>query len=440
MKQTTVEKKENQQLRESYYHIQHKSGLSIYVIPKDLTTYYALFGTRYGSVDSRFRMNEDEPFLTVPDGIAHFLEHKMFESESGEDTFARFARVGASANAYTSFRQTAYLFSCTEHFDNALRILLDYVTHPWFTKENVAKEQGIIGQEIDMTLDEADNRLLFGMFEAMYHTCKARVSIVGTKDSIAQITPELLYSCYRTFYNLHNMALCVSGKITPEQVIAVCDECLPEEAPPFHAFSEQEPEPETVYQPRNTFRMQVAKPMFAIGIKDTKISSDPAKRMKKSATMSLLCSILFNETGTFYYSLLRDGIISPGMGWWGDHNRQFSFSSLSGSSDDPDAVFSRFCEYIEQVKREGIQEEDIERCRRMMYADVLKVFDSTENIANTFLSEYVFADFDMLCYPDVIRSITKQDLEELLCDMYVPSHYTLTTVLPIESSSDEENV
>lgn len=431
MRETTVVTKENSRLNEIYHHIRHKSGLDIYVIPKDLTTYYALFATRYGSVDSRFRASDDQPFLTVPDGIAHFLEHKMFENENGEDTFARFARVGASANAYTSFRQTAYLFSCTDRFDESLEILLDNVTHPWFTEENVAKEQGIIGQEIDMYVDNANNRLMFGMLEAMYHHCKARVSIVGTKESIAQITPELLYSCYRTFYNLNNMALCVSGRVTPEQVIAVADRVLAE-AEPFTAFSEQQIEPETVCTPRNSFRMQVAKPLFAIGIKDTHISSDPAARIKKNAAMYLLNSILFDSTGEFYYNLLKEGLVSPGMGWWYEHNRQYSFTSLSGESNDPETVFERFCAYVEKVKREGICEEDLSRCRRAMYAGFIKVFDSTDNIANTFLSDYVFADCDMLDYPDVIRSVTKEDLEELLADLFVPSHYTLTTVLPPE--------
>lgn len=361
----------------------------------------------------------------------------MFENENGEDTFARFARVGASANAYTSFCETAYLFSCTDRFDESLEILLDYVTHPYFTKENVAKEQGIIGQEIDMGVDNANNRLIFGALEAMYHHCKARVSIVGTKESIAKITPELLYDCYNTFYNLNNMALCVSGKITPEQVIAVADKVLPE-AQPFAAFSQQQEEPESVCMPRNSFRMQVAKPLFCIGIKDLNISSDSAERMKKNAILTLLNNILFTSTGEFYYSLYRDGLVSPSFGWWYEHCRQFSFSTLSGDSDDPEAVFARFCDYVEKVKKEGICEEDLERCRRALYANIIKTFDSTDSIANTFLINYVFEDCDLLDYPDVIRSITKQDVEKVLFEMFVPSHYTLTTVLPLEDAADRE--
>ncbi len=431
MRETTVETKENKQLGEAYHYIKHKSGLDIYVIPKDMTTYYALFATRYGSIDSRFRAKDSDPFITVPDGIAHFLEHKMFENENGEDTFARFARVGASANAYTSFRETAYLFSCTDRFYDALGILLDYVTHPYFTKENVAKEQGIIGQEIGMYDDSANNKLAFGMLEALYHNCKARVSILGTQGSIAQITPELLYDCYRTFYNLRNMALCVVGRVEVDQVIAVADEMLTE-APPFTAFSKQEEEPDTVCQPRNSFTMQVAKPLFSIGIKDTDISEDPVQRMKKNAVLTLLNNVLFTSSGEFYYSLYRDGLVSPSFGWWFEHNRQFSFSSLSGDSSDPEAVFARFCDYVEQVKREGINEDDLERCRRVLYASTVKTFDSTESIANTFLINYIFEDSDLLAYPEIIRSVTKEDLEQVLRKMFVPSHYTLTTVMPLK--------
>ncbi len=431
MRKTTMITRESDALREKYHYIKHRSGLDIYVVPKQLTTYYALFGTRYGSVDSRFRAGDTEPFITVPDGIAHFLEHKMFENENGEDTFARFGRLGASANAYTSFRTTCYLFSCTDRFDESLETLLDYVTHPWFTAENVQKEQGIIGQEIDMYVDNPSNRLTFGMLEAMYHHCKARVSIVGTKASIAQITPSLLYDCYNIFYNLNNMALCIAGNVTPEQVIAVADRVLPV-AEPFTAFSEQPDEPESVFTARNSFRMQVAKPLFGIGIKDTDISPDPAVRMKKNVTMNLLNSILFSATGEFNYGLLKDGLVTSGIGYWHDHNRHFSFSTLEGYSDDPEAVFARFVSYVEQVKKEGIKEEDLERCRRAMYAGFLKTFDSTENITNTMLVDFVFADCDIFDYPDIIRSVTKEDIEALLATMFVPSHYTLTTVLPRE--------
>ena len=215
----------------------------------------------------------------------------------------------------------------------------------------------------------------------------------------------------------------------------ILDEML-EQAAPFTAFSEQEEEREEVYRERVTMEMQVAQPLFAIGIKDVRIPSTPADRMKRNATLHLLNSMLFNETGSFYYDLLREGVIMPGMSWWFEHNRQFSFSSLSGTSADPETVYRRFCDYVEQVKKDGVDEKDLERCRRAMYAGVIKVFDSTDSIANTFLGDYVFNDFDMLDYPDIIRSVTTDDIMELLRDMFVPSHYTLATVYPLKENEN----
>ena len=223
---TTILEHRNDSLGEMYYEIRHRSGLPIYVIPKDLSTTYALFATRYGSLDNCFSVNESEAPLTVPDGIAHFLEHKMFEAEDGTDTFERFAQIGASANAFTSNDMTAYEFSCTDEPYKALEILLDYVTHPYFTKENVQKEQGIIGQEIGMCDDNPMRRLYYELLNLLYAKDKVRINICGTKESIAEITPELLYQCYNTFYRLSNMALIICGRVECDPIIEVADRLL----------------------------------------------------------------------------------------------------------------------------------------------------------------------------------------------------------------------
>ena len=198
---------------DKYYEVEHSSGLKIFIYPKENNnSTYAVFGTKYGSVDVNFKTSDEKETNTVPAGIAHYLEHKLFESEDG-DAFTRYAKTGASANAYTSFDKTCYLFSCTENVYESLEILLDFVQTPYFTEQTVQKEQGIIGQEIRMYDDDPQWRVMFNLLRAMYHNHPVRVDIAGTVESIAEITPELLYKCYHTFYNLNNMVLCVAGNV-----------------------------------------------------------------------------------------------------------------------------------------------------------------------------------------------------------------------------------
>ena len=218
---------ENKALGEKYYYTHHKSGLDIYIIPKNFTTSYALFSTKYGAIDNCFRLAGDKEFTRVPDGIAHFLEHKMFENEDGSDTFARFAKYGADANAFTGSAMTAYLFSCSDHFEENLEILLDYVTKPYYTPETVAKEQGIIGQEIRMGEDNPHRALYYNLMEALYKDSQIKINVAGTVESIAEITDKLLYKCYDVFYNLSNMMLVVNTAEDPEVVLRVADKILP---------------------------------------------------------------------------------------------------------------------------------------------------------------------------------------------------------------------
>ena len=217
--------KENKEIGEKYYFLQHKSGLGVYVVPKKMSTSYAIFGTKFGSIDNRFVLDGKE--IILPDGIAHFLEHKMFEQEDGTDAFLRYAKTGANANAYTTFERTCYLFSATSKFYESLEILLDFVSHPYFTDATVQKEMGIIGQEIRMYDDNPGWQLYFGMLTGLYHNNTVRIDTAGTTETIAEITPELLHTAYRAFYNPHNMLLCVCGDIDPEKVEEICDRLLP---------------------------------------------------------------------------------------------------------------------------------------------------------------------------------------------------------------------
>ncbi len=421
--------RKNELLGESYTKICHKSGLDIYVFPKKLTTTFAVFGTKYGSIDNKFRLKGEEKVTEVPNGIAHFLEHKLFDNENGPDTFSRYAETGANANAYTSFDKTAYLFSCTENFKESLEILLDFVTKPYFTDKTVQKEQGIIGQEIKMGEDNPARALFFNLMEALYTKHPVQISIAGTVDSIAKIDAQLLYKCYNTFYNLHNMVLCVCGDVTVDEVLEVADAQLKEadECEIERIFDEEK---DCVCKDRITAKMQVAKPLFEIGVKDNHISKDPIERLRKAAGMSVLNEMLFSKSSKIFNELYDEGLISGNFDYCYTISSSFAFNELSGESSDPEAVYGRIREYIKEMQTKGLDKESYERCKKVIFADFIKTFDSTEEIACELMS-YIFEDCDMFDYAEVIRELKFEDVEELLNNVFCDEYFAMSTIMPL---------
>lgn len=426
--------KENTLIGEKCISVRHKSGLEIYYIPKKLTTSFAVFSTRYGSVDCRFRYKDDDKFTVVPDGIAHYLEHKMFENEDGVDTFELFGKYGAQANAFTSFDKTSYLFSATDNFYESLEILLDFVTHPYFTPETVAKEQGIIGQEIAMIADNPDNALAFGMLGAMYKTHNVRIEIAGSVESIAKINATLLYECYEKFYNLNNMALCISGDQDIDKILEICDKVL-KEAPEYNVESEALPEDSKVYKKTFTKHMQVPTPMFSIGVKDVDISPDPNVRMRKRAAMQIITDTLFGTSGEFYNTHYEDGSLTDGFDLWCEHNRSFSLISIGGRGPDPEKLYDDYRNFIEKTRREGIPREGFDRCKKLTYSGFVRTFDSTSGIAYSII-DFALDGADMLDYADVVGSLEYEEVNDLFKKLFNEESTSYATVLPIES---EEN-
>ncbi len=431
-----ITEKENKMLNEKYYSFKHKSGLDVYVFPKKLTTSYALFATRYGAVDNKFKLEGDNDFTCVPDGIAHFLEHKMFECEGGVDAFELYAKTGASANAYTSNTMTAYLFSCTENFYESLDVLLDFVTHPYFTEQTVQKEQGIIGQEIRMYDDHPGARLEKGLLQAMYEKNKMRIDIAGTTESIAEINADTLYKCYNTFYNLRNMALCVCGDVDPCKVAEVCDKAL-KEAPLqtiVRDYEDADEKPE-VFKKRSVCELSVSKPIFAIGIKDLNISSDPKMRMKKAYGMNILNEILYSQSGKMYNELYDKNLIAHDLSSSAEHTKYCSFVQISSESSNPEAVYDYFVDYIEKMKKKGLDVDEFELAKRTVYASNIKSFDSTEEIANNLIYN-VFDGGDILDAPEIISSIDIEYVTELLNSMYKEEYYAMSVVNPLKKGKE----
>lgn len=427
--------RENKLLDEKYYEFTHKTGLKVYVFPKKMTSSYALFATKYGAIDNKFKLEGDEAFTCVPDGIAHFLEHKMFECENGEDAFELFAKTGASANAYTSNARTAYLFSTTDNFYESLEYLLDFVTHPYFTEQTVQKEQGIIGQELRMYDDHPGARLEKGLLQALYKENKIRIDVGGTIESIAKITADVLYKCYYTFYNLNNMALAVCGDIDVFEVEKICDKVL-KDAPKQTIIRDYEAqnEPKAVYKKRSECRLAVSKPIFAIGIKDNNISSEPMERMKKFYAVGILNEILFSRSAELYNTLYEKNLISHDLDSGFEHSEFYSFNQISSESSEPEQVYDYFVSFIEKTKKNGIEKEAFELAKRTVYASNIKAFDSTEDIAENIISNYLEGT-DIFDAPDVISSITYEYVSEIFNQLYNEEYYAMSVVRPIEKEN-----
>ena len=417
-------------LREKYTFIKHRSGLPIYVFPKQMSGTYALFATKYGSLDTTFAPGDGKA-VTVPNGIAHFLEHKLFEAPDGSDAFSRFSAIGADSNAYTDYNKTAYLFGCTERVEEALEELLRFVTEPHFTEESVNREKGIIAEEIREDEDSPWECAYHNLLTALYHKNPVRVSIGGTVKSIQKITPKLLYKCYDAFYRLENMALVVCGNITPEAVAAVADRVLPTACEQKKPVKRIFPiEPETVRRTRVNAKMQVAKPIFNIGIKDNIIPQEPSERLRRDLCITLLNEILFSQAGPFYAELFDAGLISPSFSFGYSSTERFAFTCISGDSENPEAVYDHLLDYLNGVLEKGLSNEDFERCRRVMYSDEIRAYDSTDEIANRLLS-FVFDGSELFDVPAVLQSITKEELEELLRTLYQPQYFAMSVVRPL---------
>ena len=415
-------------LGETYYRTTHPCGLPVYVFPKAMSTTHALFAVNYGAADN---MPDEAGHTPFPDGIAHFLEHKLFSNEDGSDSFERFSAYGADANAYTSHTRTVYLFSATDRFAESLGELIDFVTHPYFTAASVAKEQGIIAEEIRMCRDNPYDCCYYNMLEGLYHRHPVKREICGSISSIGRITAKTLYDCYHAYYRPENMALVVCGDVTLEAVMKVVNAHMPPFAKgqtvPKISFTE----PDHVCKAYVEAYGQVAKPVFAIGVKDVAIPKDAAKRAKRDAGMAILSEMIFSESGELYNRLFDRGLISPEFSADFAITADFGFLQISGESDDPKQVLAEIQNYLQELRVSGLTAADFERCRRVEFAEYMKGFDSPEEIANTLLT-FVFDGTDIFDYVNVLDRMRLSDIQSLFDTFFDPCRFTLSVVKPKE--------
>lgn len=382
--------------------ITHASGLMIYVIKKEFKSAYAIFGTRYGSFDNEFVVDGEN--ITVPHGIAHFLEHKMFETEDGGDTFEQFAEIGADANAYTSTDRTAYLFSCTEEFYKAFETLVNMVVTPVFTKENVKKEQGIIAQEIKMCEDRPSNTLHYNLMKALYEKNPVRIPIAGTVESISEITAELLYKCYNAFYRMNNMAICVCGDVDSDKILEIVDRYVPSVRESEVEFTDDAESPR-VNEALVSEEAEVSKPMFRIGVKF------PEGTSENSCACEILWEALFSSCEDFFSDIYENELVS-GYRYYYEYSRPCSYFAIGGDSDSPEAVFKKFKEYAAKTVANGVSKEAFERAKRNAYADVIRNFDYSEEIAEGMFESFLVNE-NYLDIAESYQAVSYDEVQEL---------------------------
>ena len=413
-------------LGESYTRIKHDSGLTICLYPmKGFSSAFAIFGTRYGSVDTTFKTDEDADFVTVPAGIAHYLEHKLFEGEEC-NVFEQFAKTGAYSNASTSFDTTAYHFSCADHFGENLRILLDFVQEPYFTDENVQKEQGIIAQEIKMYLDDPGWRVFFNSLGAVYHNNPVRTDIAGTVDSIAQINKDLLYRCYNTFYNLNNMTLSIAGNFDPDEALKICDERL-RPAKDMGLKTIVPDEPEQIKEKRVTEKLYCAIPLFQLSFKK------PAPKGRESVRNYFIHSVMLDSAlgsfSPFYSKAYESGLINDTFSAGVFKGRGFFIPIVNGDSREPDKTAEAVIKELERLKKDGIPKADFETVKKAAYGSLIGgIFNNVGNVARALLN----ADFNGISvyenleiaadvtYDDVMDALTKLDTENCSLSIVEP--------------------
>ncbi len=411
---------------ESYVKAVLSSGLKIYILEKpQYNSSYAIFGTKYGSIDTCFAVNGEE--TSVPEGIAHFLEHKLFESEDG-DAFTKYAKTGAYANAFTSFDRTCYLFSCSERFYENLDILLSFVQSPYFTEQTVLKEQGIIGQEIRMYDDSPGWRVMFNMLLSMYHNHPVRIDIAGTVESIAKIDHNLLYKCYNTFYNPANMFICIAGNVDTEKVLKQIEKGINPVAP-IEITRVRCDEPESIVKPYVEQSLAVAQPMFCFGFKEA--IAKPECTVKEKICTALLLEIISGEASPLYKTLTDEGLINDEFST--EHFCGYGYSAIifEGESKNPKLVAEKIRNEIERLKTEGIDKKLFSAVRCGMYGNAIRLFDSVEGIAMQMVD---CAMLDSGLFDDIkyLKSVTAEDVYKRLLKLD-GDKAVLSVIMPIES-------
>lgn len=419
-----MEKLQFARVGETMYHEKLENGLNVFVFPKpEFQKGYAFFATNYGGMDMRFCL--DGEWHNTPAGVAHYLEHKMFDTEEG-NALQDLAANGASPNAFTSNAITGYYFDSTEKFEDNLRILLSFVSVPWFTKESVDKEQGIIGQEIGMIEDDPDWKVFMNLMAALYKNHPVRVSVAGSVESISHITADTLYACHKAFYDPANMVLCVAGPVEPDRICEVAREILPKEAGPIAVKDYGEKEGPEAAQALVEERMEVSAPLFQLGYKgDAPINGEA--RLRQQLVGELALEVLLGSSTPLYAKLYREGLINQEFSYGYECYPGCAFLAAGGESKDPEAVCMAVADEAARIGREGVDPKLWERVKKGVYGNKVRGLNSFENLCIG-QAQAFFAGSNFLRFAEVFDTITKKEAEELIENWVRPERTALSVV------------
>ena len=419
---------ESSKIKEKEYIEKLDNGMTVIVIPKpNLDKKYIIWGTHFGSIDNRFIMPKTGEEVFIPDGVAHFLEHKMFEQPDGTNSLDTLMALGLDANAYTTNDHTAYLFECTNNFYEGLDELMDYVQHPYFTDENVEKEKGIIGQEIKMYDDEPSWRMYMNAMDCMYKKNPIKIDIAGSVESISKITPDVLYKCYNTFYNPSNMIMVVCGNFEPEEILKEIKKRLvkkEEQGEIKRIYPEKETE---INMPYKEVEMEVSTPIFAIGYKDIEGAEDKKEIVRKHIAIEILMNMIIGKSSKAYKELYEAGnlLSTPDLDY--EFSDEYAHILISGQSKNPAKIQEKIEEVVDKYKKEGLEDEHFNRIKKKIYGDYVVEYNSVGEIARMFLADKMkgINSFD---YIEEYNTVTKDYTQEVLKNVFKKENMVMSVV------------
>ena len=422
---------ENSKVKEKLYIEKLENGLTIMIIPKkNIQKKYIMWATNYGSIDNQFVVPGEKEITKVPDGIAHYLEHKMFEQKNGKNSLDVLTALGVNANAYTTTNHTAYLFECTDNFYPALDELMDYVQNPYFTDENVEKEKGIISQEIMMYDDYPEWAVYMNAMKAMYEKHPINIDIAGTVESIKKIDKEVLYKCYNTFYNPSNMVMCVSGDFDPENILKEIKKRLIEKPKQGEIKRIFEQEKKEIVKKEHEQKMEVSMPIFVIGIKDiekTPEEMSEEEKVKKHIAIEILLNIIIGKSSQLYKKLYENELLMSEPYGEYEFAKNFAHITITGQSNTPKKILQEIQKEIQNIKQNGIQEEQFNRVKNMIYGSYIKEYNDVSSICRMFISDY-FKGINSFQYLENYEQVTKEYTKQILEEVFKPEQTVISII------------
>ena len=418
---------ENIKIKEKLYIEKLENGLTVMIIPKNNTMKkYIMWGTNFGSIDNHFILPKTKEEIKIPDGVAHFLEHKMFEQRSGVNSLDKLSSIGVDANAYTTNDYTTYLYECNDHFYEALDEFMDYVQNPYYTDENVEKEKGIIAQEIKMYDDHPFWQVYLNAMKCLYKENPVKLDIAGTVESISGINKEILYSCYNTFYTPSNMLMVVSGDFVPEQLIEEIKKRLVKKETSLEVKRIYPNEPEEINQKEKIVKMDVNNPLFVIAFKDT-VLENKEELVKKHIAIEILLYMLIGKSSKLYQKLYNEGLLisQPDLDY--EFSKEYAHITISGQSNNPKKVKEEFEKELQNIKENGIDEQIFNRIKKKIYGGYVTEFNDVSNIARMFMSDY-FKGINSFEYIENFNQVTKEYTQQILEETFDQRKMILSVV------------